>query len=259
MASISHIAHVTITTKTAQGKCAYKAKYQDGCLIGEPKACAGNTGTQITVEDLFYNVSVRRKTLKNANEEHAKVVDVISKYAIHNQGVGFTVKKYGETLADVRTMPKSSKIENIKAIYGPSVAKELLEVTLDDKKLSFQMNGYISNANYSMKKFVFLLFINSRLVECANLRKAIEVVYADYLPKDKHPFVYMSVAILPSNVDVNVHPTKHEVHFLHEDLIIESIQKTVDEKLIGANESRHYYTQTLLPVFGSTSVSGKLY
>ena len=259
LASISHIAHVTITTKTAQGKCAYKAKYQDGCLIGEPKACAGNTGTQITVEDLFYNVSVRRKTLKNANEEHAKVVDVVSRYAIHNQGVGFTVKKYGETLADVRTLPKSSKIDNIKAIYGPSVAKELLEVTLDDKKLSFQMNGYISNANYSMKKFVFLLFINSRLVECANLRKAVEVVYVDYLPKDKHPFVYMSLTILPSNVDVNVHPTKHEVHFLHEDLIIESIQKTVDEKLLGANESRHYYTQTLLPVFGSTSVSGKLY
>lgn len=257
MASISHIAHVTITTKTAKGKCAYKAKFQDGCLIGEPKACAGNTGTQICVEDLFYNVSVRRKALKNANEEHAKVVDVISKYAIHNQGIGFTLKKHGDTLADVRTMPKSSKIDNIKTIYGPTVAKELLDVDLDDTKLAFKMTGYISNANYSVKKFTFLLFINNRLVECTNLRKAIEVVYVNYLPKDKHPFVYMSLNIMPSNIDVNVHPTKHEVHFLHEDLIIESIQKAVDTRLLGANKSRHYYTQTLIPTFGSTSVSGE--
>ena len=258
LASISHIAHVTITTKTVKGKCAYKARYQDGCLIGEPEACAGNTGTQITVEDLFYNVSVRRKALKNGNEEHAKVVDIVSKYAIHNQGIGFTLKKYGETLADVRTIQKSSKIENIKAIYGASISKELLEVKLDDGKLSFQMSGYISNANYSVKKFIFLLFINNRLVDCTSLRKAIEVVYLDYLPKDKHPFVYMSLNIMPSNIDVNVHPTKHEVHFLHEDLITESIQKAIDEKLLGANESRHYYTQTLLPVFGSTSVSGEV-
>lgn len=257
LASISHIAHVAITTKTAQGKCAYKAKYQDGCLMGEPKACAGNSGTQIVAEDLFYNVSVRRKTLKSASEEHAKVVDVISKYAIHNEGVGFTLKKHGETLADVRTMPKSSKLENIKTIHGATVAKELLEVELLDEKLNFKMNGYISNANYSVKKLVFLLFINNRLVDCTTLRKAIEVVYVNYLPKDKHPFVYISLNIATKNIDVNVHPTKHEVHFLHEDLIIESIQKAVDSKLLGANESRHYYTQMLIPTFGSTTVAGK--
>ena len=52
-----------------------------------------------------------------------------------------------------------------------------------------------------------------------------------------------SIEILASNVDVNVHPTKHEVHFLHEDLIITAIQKCVEEKLLGCNESRTYYTQ----------------
>ena len=52
-----------------------------------------------------------------------------------------------------------------------------------------------------------------------------------------------SIEILPCNVDVNVHPTKHEVHFLHEDLIISAIQKCVEEKLLGCNESRTFYTQ----------------
>ncbi len=256
LASISHVAHVSITTKTSQDKCAFKAKYQDGCLIGEPKACAGNTGTQIVVEDLFYNVGIRKKALKSASEEHAKITDVISKYAIHNHGVSFILKRHGETIADVRTLSKSSKTDNIKSIYGASVARELLEVAVREDKLGFTLNGYISNANFSVKKLIFLLFINNRLVDSSNLRKSIELVYANYLPKDKHPFVYMSISILPSNIDVNVHPTKHEVHFLHEDLIIESIQKALDAKLLGTNESRHYYMQSFIPTLGQSSLSG---
>ena len=56
-----------------------------------------------------------------------------------------------------------------------------------------------------------------------------------------------SVEIAPQNIDVNVHPTKHEVHFLHEDSIIEHIQKTVEKTLLGSNSSRTYFTQALLP------------
>ncbi|KAK1905898.1 DNA mismatch repair protein Mlh1 [Dissostichus eleginoides] len=109
------------------------------------------------------------------------------------------------------------------------------------------MKGYISNANYSMKKCILVLFINHRLVESAALKKAIETVYAAYLPKNTHPFLYLSLEIAPHNVDVNVHPTKHEVHFLHEDSIIESAQKHIESKLLGSNSSRTYFTQTLLP------------
>jgi len=86
LASISHVAHVAITTKTASGKCAYRAHYSDGKLCPEkpggsadPKPCAGNQGTQITVEDLFYNVATRRKALTKAAEEHAKEADVMTK------------------------------------------------------------------------------------------------------------------------------------------------------------------------------------
>ena len=79
------------------------------------------------------------------------------------------------------------------------------------------------------------------------MRKAIDLVYAAYLPKGSHPFVYMSLQIAPSHVDVNVHPTKHEVHFLNQDEIIEKIQRALDAKLMGSNASRTFKTQTLLP------------
>ncbi|XP_023369770.1 DNA mismatch repair protein Mlh1 isoform X2 [Otolemur garnettii] len=115
------------------------------------------------------------------------------------------------------------------------------------------MHGYISNANYSVKKCIFLLFINHRLVESTSLRKAIETVYAAYLPKNTHPFLYLSLEISPQNVDVNVHPTKHEVHFLHEESILERVQQHIESKLLGSNSSRMYFTQTLLPGLGGPS------
>uniref|UniRef100_S4R697 DNA mismatch repair protein MLH1 n=1 Tax=Petromyzon marinus TaxID=7757 RepID=S4R697_PETMA len=247
LASISHVAHVTITTKTADSMCAYRAMYCDGKLKAPPKPCAGNQGTQITAEDLFYNVATRRKALKSASEEHGKITEVVSRYSIHYSGVSFTLKKQGESTADVRTLPGATTVDNIRAVYGASVARELIEVNYEDKKLVLKMRGYISNANYSMKKCVFLLFINHRLVDSTALRKAIEMVYAAYLPKNSHPFLYISLELAPQNVDVNVHPTKHEVHFLHEDSITEAVQQHVESKLLGSNSSRTYFSQELAP------------
>uniref|UniRef100_A0AAX7SPX0 DNA mismatch repair protein S5 domain-containing protein n=1 Tax=Astatotilapia calliptera TaxID=8154 RepID=A0AAX7SPX0_ASTCA len=233
LASISHVAHVTITTKTADAKCAYRySNYSDGKLKGPPKPCAGNQGTifSITTPGL---------------------------YAIHNSGKSFSVKKQGETVADVRTLPNASVVDNIRGIFGNAVSRELIEVACEDQKLAYKMKGYISNANYSVKKCILILFINHRLVESSALKKAIETVYAAYLPKNTHPFLYLSLEIAPQNVDVNVHPTKHEVHFLHEDSVIESVQKHIESKLLGSNSSRTYFTQTLLPglsVSGNTEV-----
>lgn len=100
-----------------------RASYEDGKLKAPAKPCAGNQGTQITVEDLFYNMSTRRKALKSAAEEHNRIADVVGRYAIHNSHVGFTLKKQGESLADIRTPPNSTVVDNIRTIYGNTIAK----------------------------------------------------------------------------------------------------------------------------------------
>ncbi|GIZ04357.1 DNA mismatch repair protein Mlh1 [Caerostris extrusa] len=144
LASISHVAHVTITTKTEDSKCAYKIQYSDGKPLQPPKPCAGNKGTQILVEDLFYNMSVRKNALRNASEEYAKIAE------------------YGEGSSDVHTLANSTIRENIRSIFGANIAKELLDIEIEDEKLRFKAKGLISNANYSVKNALsyYLLIID---------------------------------------------------------------------------------------------------
>ncbi|XP_063389365.1 DNA mismatch repair protein Mlh1 [Cydia fagiglandana] len=251
LASISHIAHLTILTKTAASKCAYKASYEDGKLKGPIKACAGNNGTQITVEDLFYNVIARKRALRSPTEEYTHIMDVVGGYAVHNSHVGFTLKKFGEK-TDLKTPVNSSVIENVRIIHGNSIARELMELEIKDETLKLSIHGYITNVNYSHKKGVMLLFINHRLVDSQSIRKAVDSVYSTYLPKNSHAFVYLSIELDPKNVDVNVHPTKHEVQFLYEEQIIEKLKACVESKLLSCNSTRVLYTQARLP--GATIV-----
>lgn len=77
-----------------------RAAFSDGKMVplrpgaaAQPKPCAGNQGTLIVIEDLFYNVTTRRKALKSPSDEYAKIADVMTKYAVHNSAVSFTLKK----------------------------------------------------------------------------------------------------------------------------------------------------------------------
>ena len=293
LASITHVAHVTITTKTSDSSCAYKAKYSDGKLVplkpggkSDPQPCAGVPGTTITVEDLFYNMPTRKQAFKNGNEQYQKILDVITKYAVHygDKGISFICKKHGQNTPDIHTPPTSNTLENIKIAYGNILARELIPFALnygseknndlspnvckhasdisDDllygdsvarssssvfsDKLIFQMNGYLSNANYSSKKSQFVLFINNRLVECSGIKKVLESVYADILPKHTHPFIYLSITMPSEHIDVNVHPTKKEVHFMFEDELMQQLYMGVHNLLKSANQSRTFYTQSII-------------
>uniref|UniRef100_H2ZDT3 DNA mismatch repair protein S5 domain-containing protein n=1 Tax=Ciona savignyi TaxID=51511 RepID=H2ZDT3_CIOSA len=250
LASISHVAHLTITTRTKDSKCAYKASYLDSKLKGAVRPTAGNIGTQITVEDLFYNVPTRRKAFKSASEEHQKIADVMTRYALHNSGKSFTLRKMDQDVSagvSVRTQLGSTHVTNIGTLFGSNVGKEVIQVDHFDPQLHLKINGYVTNANCSIKRFLFLLFINNRLVECTVLKKALDSLYQTYLPKGGHPFVYLSLEMPANNLDVNVHPTKHEVHFLHEGTVVESVEKQVEAALLSCDSSRTFYMQKLLP------------
>ena len=254
LASISHIAHLAVTTKVAESSCAWKAHYSGGVLAppkpgmsAEPKAIAGKVGTVIQVEDLFYNVPTRRRAFRSASEEYAKIMDVVGKYAVHCQGVAFSCKKHGEAGAGLAVPAATSLKDRIRLVHSASAANELIEFELKDDTYGFTSKGLVSNANHSAKKTTFLLFINHRSVDSGAIKKAIEQTYATFLPKGGKPFVYLSLAIDPARVDVNVHPTKREVNFLNEEEIVELICNDIRTRLGQVDTSRTFMTQSLLP------------
>lgn len=254
LASISHIAHLTVTTKTKDSNCAWRAHYDGGKLVPakpgqtpDPKPVAGRNGTQITVEDLFYNVPTRRRAFRSASDEYNKIIDMVGRYAVHCSHVSFSCKKQGESSTSISVPAHASVVDRIRQIYGGSVANELVEYSTSDDRWGFKADGYATNANYHIKKTTLLLFINHRCVESTNIRKAIEQTYAAFLPKNGHPFAYLSLEIDPRRVDVNVHPTKREVNFLNEDEIIQAICEHIRSKLAAVDQSRTFMTQTLLP------------
>ncbi|KAH0581895.1 hypothetical protein H2248_011575 [Termitomyces sp. 'cryptogamus'] len=274
LASMSHVSHLSVVTKTKSESCAWKACYVDGHLTPpkpgqsvDPKPCAGNDGTTITIEDLFYNTPTRLSALKSSSEEYSRILDVLTKYAIHNPKVAFVCKKAGSPTPDLSSPSASETPNNIRLLYGHSIAKELVPVQVSSKDKKFtredededmeadepegdpeewHAEAHITNANYQAKKMVFLLFINHRLVESSRMRRAFEAVYNGILPKGSSPFVYLSLEIDPRLVDVNVHPTKREVHFLNEEEITERISDTFQRALAVQNHSRTFEYQTLL-------------
>ncbi|KAJ5098429.1 hypothetical protein N7532_005430 [Penicillium argentinense] len=254
LASISHIAHLTVTTKTAGSSCAWRAHYGDGKLVpakpgqnAAPKATAGRGGTQITVEDLFYNVPTRRRAFRSSSEEYAKILDVVGRYAVHCSGVAFSCRKHGDSGVSISTPSAANTIDRIRQIHGSAVANEVVEFEVAEKKLGFRASGLATNANYHVKKTVILLFINHRAVESTAVKRAVEQTYSAFLPKGGHPFVYLDLEIEPHRVDVNVHPTKREVNFLNEDEIIEMVCSEIRSKLAHVDSSRTFLTQSLLP------------
>jgi DNA mismatch repair protein MLH1 len=115
---------------------------------------------------------------------------------------------------------------------------------LSNSQFSFAYNatGLITNGSYSTPKSStgFLLFINDRLVESPSLRRAVESVYADTLPKGGKPFVYLSLELPGPHVDVNVHPTKKEVALLHEERLCDALMAAVREVIGSATSSRTF-------------------
>jgi len=198
------------------------------------------------VEDLFYNVPSRRRAFRSASEEYAKILDLVGRYAVHCIGVSFSCKKHGDSGSGISVPMSASIIDRIRQIHGSTVANELIQFDAENPRWGFKCKAWISNANYSAKRTTILLFINHRSVESTAIKKAIEQTYGTFLPKGGHPFVYLSLDIEPQRVDVNVHPTKREVHFLNEDEIIAIICEEIRNSLSKVDTSRSFMTQSLL-------------
>ena len=220
MASISHISRVSVTTKIPHSQVGYRASYLDGHLVGEPTPVAANQGTTITIQDLFYNNPVRGTiTLATKSEEYAKILALTQRYAISRaEQCAFSCRRVNGS-TDLVTRVGSTSIDVIRSIFGDTVdPSALLNLVIPELA-----TGLVSNAYHRQRNFVFILFINGRFVDCPRLKRTVSAFYSEILFTNTHPFVYLSLTLPSENVDVNVHPTKKQVIFLHEEEIISQV------------------------------------
>lgn len=256
LASVSHVSRVSIVTKTSDARVGYSASYVDGMMRSDPKPVAASHGTTLTVEDLFYNLPTRRNALRATGEEYRAIVDVVARYSIRFPATSFVCRRHGDKSSassrpDVRTRYGATSVANIRAAFGSHVSQELVSVSARIEEKGVNVDSLVTKSSFNLKKRIFVLFINGRLVECSPLKRAIDSAYSEFLPKGTHPFAYVNITMRQEDIDVNVHPTKKEVRFLHETEIINEYVKQLTVELKKSETSRTFLAQTVLTTGGN--------
>ena len=186
-------------------------------------------GTEILVEDLFFNIPVRKKFLKTRSTELSHVSRFVTSYALASPGISFKLEHEGRKIIDAPAV--SSLQERIFQIFGEETQSSLVE--MDYERSGVLVKGVTSlpheqrnNAN-SM-----YLFVNGRLVRDKVLTHAIRFSYQDQMPHSSYPFTVLFIRISPSEIDVNVHPAKIELRFNDSRKVHSAIYHAIEEALL---------------------------
>ncbi len=228
LASIISISKLTCTTRTKDFDTGTKVKCENSEVTQVETGCA--VGTIMDVKDLFYNVPVRLKFLKNQNTEFSYIQEIVQSIALSHPEVSIELKKYGKTV--LKTTGQNNLTQTIKEVFSSDVTNNLKEVCKTDILSGLKIYGFVSTPNFTRSsKKNYHIYINSRTVKCPIFQKSIDMVYKHLTASNKYPFVVLNLEIPPHDVDVNVHPTKKEVRYKNPNQIFNFIYSAVEAGL----------------------------
>lgn len=234
LSSIISISKVTCTTRTKDFETGTKVKCENSEVKQSETGCA--IGTIMDIKDLFYNLPARLKFLKSPNTEFSYIQELIQSLAIAHPEVAIELKKNGKT--SVKTSGQKILLQTVKEVYSQEVIENLKEVLKTDQLAGLKISGYVSTPDYTRSsKKSYHIYINSRSVKCPIFQKAIDMAYKNLIASGKYPFVVLNLEIPPSDVDVNVHPTKKEVRYKNTNQIFNFIYTSIHAGL--ANYVEH--------------------
>ncbi|MEJ8751003.1 DNA mismatch repair endonuclease MutL [Lagierella sp. ICN-221743] len=232
LASITSISKTTIETKTKDDDIGSSFIFESSQLVSRSDI-AKNNGTSIIVEDLFYNIPVRKRFLNSTISESNAITSIMYRLAIGNNDIGFTYVKDDKEV--FRTIKGQGLKSNLSELFGFEFTKELLEVNIDKK--DFSIKGYISNNRYyRSNRSMEYIYINGRYVKNSDISNAIEKAYGSLIPNGRFPAFQLFFEIKPNLIDVNIHPNKEKVSIVILDDIKNSINKELPRIL---NESKN--------------------
>ena len=226
LASISSVSKVTI--KSCAGEAQGKMLVLEGGKVVSEEYYAPIKGTDLSVENLFYNTPARLKYLRNPHTEQANITNVIHKFALSYPNVAFelhvdgkiTFKTYGD--GDVHKI--------LSKIYNMGVARNMIEFSGSND--DYKVFGYISvpEETRASKNYINI-FINGRYIKNYGIQNAIVDAYGTLLMINRYPLCVINIQMDPILLDVNVHPTKQEVRLSKEAELIRLIKEVIAERL----------------------------
>lgn len=228
LSSIISISKLTCTTRTKDFETGTKVKCENSEVKKTETGCA--IGTIMEVKDLFYNLPVRLKFLRNPNTEFSYIQEIVQSLAIINTNVAFELKRNGKTV--LKTTGQGDLAQTLKEVYSADVVENLKSVLKTDELSHLKITGMVSKPDYTRSsKKSYHLYINSRSVKCPVMQKAVDTVYKTLIANSKYPFVVLNLELPSHDVDVNVHPTKKEVRYKNPNQIFNFVRTAVEAGL----------------------------
>ena len=242
--SIASVSRFALLTR-AQGEDAATSLTVVGGALEWVGEAARPVGTTVTVRDLFFNVPARRKFLRAAATELARIRQTLTAIALANPAVAFRLRVEGR---DLFALPEGDSLaDRVRALLGEAVADALLP--LDFAREGVAVRGFLSKPDFTRagtpEQYVF---VNRRPATAAQIQYALREAWPS---RDRRPIAILFVDLPPEEVDVNVHPAKREVRFRHGDRVIRAVQAAVSLALGAAAPAPESPAAPPLPPIGA--------
>ena len=208
--SIASVSRFSITTRRHDSDEGTLVVVNAGSLA-EVSAAGCPPGTLVEVRDLFCNVPARRKFLRSFPTEEGHVKNVFTVHALAHPAIGFTLTVDGREI--YRLAPAATLADRLLDVFGPDFTEKLLPLGTDPRKTAVRVTGYIERPNLSAPtRREQYVFVNGRPASAPSIAYAVREAYPRH-QGDAKPALFLFIDLPPSQVDVNVHPTKREVRF----------------------------------------------
>lgn len=225
LSSIAAVSQVELITKPHEQLIGVRYLIEGGKEKGMEEIGAPD-GTTFLIRNLFYNTPARAKFLKTPTTEAGYISSFIEQLALSHPHISFKYMQNGQT--KLHTSGNNNLKEVIYQIYGRDITKELIEIHTSDVSGDFQIHGFIgkpviSRGNRNFENY----YVNGRYVKSKIIMKAIEDAYHTFMMQHKYPFTSLYLTINGEDVDINVHPTKMEVRFSHQEQVYKNVYQAV--------------------------------
>jgi DNA mismatch repair protein MutL len=226
IASVSKVRLVTACRHEPTGACLVLT----GGALAKSEETAAAPGTQIEVEELFFNTPARKKFLKTTATEFSRICQVVQQAALAWPGTKFRLTHNGQEVVDYPAA--SSRRDRMLQVYGARFVDQVTAVS--GERAGIRLEGAVIQPMHARGgRMPQELFVNGRAVKNASVAHAVYDAYGTYLAKGQHPQFVLFLDVDPDRVDVNVHPTKREVRFADQDAVFHTVRQAV-RTAIGA-------------------------